>query len=75
MSAEDIQTVGDLIKRLGGPAKASPVLGKSPQNITNWQRAGAIPSKHFLVHQQALTAIGVTAPASLWGFAEARAAE
>ena len=69
----EIQTPRDLIDTLGGVTKAAVVLEeKHPSTISNWVRAGAIPSNKYRKHKARLDELKIVAPDSLW-FDEAAA--
>jgi hypothetical protein len=63
-----IKTLPDLIEATGGPTKLAKVLRTTPQNITNWQAKGYIPSAYYMAHSEMLEAKGFRAKHKIWGF-------
>ena len=43
-----IETLDDMVKALGGGIGLAPLLGISPQSISNWKRKKVIPSRQRL---------------------------
>lgn len=70
MQASPIHSVADLIEHLGGPKAAGDALGTTPQNVVNWRAAKRIPARFHILHRARLSARGIQAPESLWGFVQ-----
>lgn len=68
MRAVKVNSVTELVAKLGGPKAASIVLETTPQNVVNWKASGKIPARLHLVHKQRLVAAGIRAADACWGF-------
>jgi len=62
-----VETIGELIERLGGPSKAAEILGATPQRVVNWRNRGRITPALFLHNQERLKERGLKAPPEFWG--------
>lgn len=67
---EQLQTVDQVIEKLGGTVEASRLAGVYPSQISTWRSTGKLGAKTYLILQDALKSRGYTAPASLWGMIE-----
>lgn len=67
---EKVKTAAEAIEALGGDAELARRLEVSVQTVWNWRERG-LPSRYFLVLNSMLKRKGFSAPASLWGIAEA----
>lgn len=66
-----IASVAELVTELGGPKRASEVLGgATPQKVVNWRASGKLPARFHLLHGMQLAELGISAPPSLWGLIE-----
>jgi len=70
---EILSTTDDVIDALGGNAKCARRIGYEPKTVSAWRGwfRGRFPAETYVVLQRELATIGKTAPASLWGMAEA----
>lgn len=66
---QELQTASDVVKALGGPAKAGRLTGRSMQAAWNWTAENKLPADLYLLITKALERDGKTAPASLFGMA------
>jgi DNA-binding transcriptional regulator YdaS (Cro superfamily) len=74
MQAKRVTSVEAIMGELGKQAAIARQLGVTPQAVSQWKKKNRIPSLHFLTMQRMLSAKGVDAPVTLWGF-EQEAAE
>lgn len=65
-----LETTGEVIEAVGGPAKAAEITGRKYTAAWNWTKAETFPSNTYLSLQAALREKGMTAPASLWRMRE-----
>lgn len=73
--AEILETTAEVIRAVGGPAKAAAITGRKYSAVWNWTKAEAFPANTFLSLQAALREQGKSAPASLWRMQEPEAAQ
>lgn len=70
--AEQINSVDEVIERLGGDAVVARMLGISPQAVWNWKgRDKSMPADTFMPLSKALNEKDLYAPPSLWRWREA----
>ena len=77
----DLTTSSEVIDALGGTSAAAELASQgapggvcSLPSVSNWRRAGRLPSYTFLLFTVELNARGYRAPSMLWGIAPACAA-
>lgn len=61
-----LDTVDDVITKLGGPTEVGRLTGKTPQAVWNWGPRGRMAPDVFLIMSAELERRGFTAPAELW---------
>lgn len=67
----ELATIDEVIKALGGPVAVLRLTGhRSRSSVSNMRAAGQFPPRTYVVMTTALTALGKTAPAHLWGMIE-----
>ena len=68
-SSDVLTTVREVKLALGGNTAVAILTGSKPSAAGNWggPKCPQFPSKTFVVMNEALAAIGKSAPASLWG--------
>lgn len=64
---EELLTTLDVIEALGGNQTVADLTGSTNKAVWNWRGFETFPSNTYVALNDALTAIGKTAPASLWG--------
>jgi hypothetical protein len=65
-----LQTVDQVIDKLGGTVRTSELAGVRPSQVSGWRSAKRLGTKSYLVLKQELETRGFTAPAKLWGIDE-----
>lgn len=67
--AEQINTVDEVIEKLGGRGEVARMVGVTTQAVTNWRtRDRGFPPETFVVLTEALQKKNLSAPQSLWRF-------
>jgi hypothetical protein len=66
MSDASLDTVQDVIDALGGPTKASRIVGCSPQSIVNSRNQGYFPPSYYRAMTEALETLSLKADPQLW---------
>jgi hypothetical protein len=66
MDKSDCTTFEDVMTALGGNGPVGDLTGAKASTVSMWKKAGSFPSNTFLVMGEALSAMGKSAPASLW---------
>ena len=62
-----IYKTADLIRELGGPAKAAAFFGVSRPTISAWRhRSGKFPAELYFQHQKLLADAGIEAHPGIW---------
>lgn len=67
--AEQINTVSEVIDRLGGNSVVAAALGLTPNAVGNWRERG-FPPETFIALTDLLNAKGCFAPPKLWKMRE-----
>lgn len=67
MSIEVIETAEQVFDALGGNSAVEAITSSKPSAVSNWRSFGSFPSNTYVAMNDALAAVGKTAPASLWG--------
>lgn len=62
-----LNTADAVIDALGRTSEVARLSGRPMQAVSNWRRAGRIPSELILIHRAELRRRGFDAPASIWG--------
>lgn len=62
-----LTTAGQVIDKLGGTTATARLTDRLPQHVSNWRATGRLPADTFLILSKELEALGVTAPAEIWG--------
>ena len=62
-----LTTSGEVMDVLGGNSSVARLTASSQNRVSNWRVKGRFPANTYLALQSALTAVGHTAPAELWG--------
>lgn len=75
MVNEVLETTKEVVKAVGGPAKAAEITGRNYSAAWNWTKRGYFPPNTFLSLSAALREKGKQAPASLWRMDEPEAAQ
>ncbi len=70
--AEQINSVQEIVERLGGPTKLSQKLGISQPTVSIWIMRNKIPSRWFLAIMALLNKEGCTAVPKIFGMKPAR---
>lgn len=70
MALERLESVGDVINKLGGNIAVGKITNTRPKSVSMWRTNRALPTKTFVVLSNALAEIGFCAPHSLWGMVE-----
>lgn len=70
MNTASLKTSDEVIDALGGTARVAELTHRLPQSVSNWRKAGRLPSDTFLIISGALKSKGMAAPPSLWGIVE-----
>lgn len=66
----ELQTVDEVLAKLGGPTMAAALVNKTAQNANSWKIAKKFPAKTYVAFSRELRARGCTAPLRLWGMLE-----
>lgn len=74
MVSEVLETTDQVVKAVGGPAKAAEITGRKYSAAWNWTKRDFFPANTYLSLRAALREKGKTAPASLWRMDEPEAA-
>lgn len=67
----ELTTTSDVIEALGGVSEVARITGAKYPAAYNWTKFVVFPAKTYVVMQEALAALGCSAPASLWGMVPA----
>jgi hypothetical protein len=80
LATDFLETASEVIDAVGGTGEAAVLVaaaaptGKcTAQSVSNWRAAGRFPPQTYLVFSAALSAIGKSAPPSLWSMYEPKA--
>lgn len=71
MVNEVLETTEQVVKAVGGPAKAAEITGRKYSAAWNWTKRDHFPPNTYLSLKAALDERGKQAPASLWRMEEA----
>lgn len=66
MSMRTLSTTSEVIDALGGTAEVARLTGRKLNAASNWHQFQTFPPDTFLTMQEALSDIGIKAPAWLW---------
>lgn len=69
-----LRNADQVIARLGGLNRVAEITATDLKSAYNWPRFGQFPASTYVAMMRALNRRGYTAPASLWGMRESRAA-
>jgi hypothetical protein len=67
-----LKNASQVIDALGGTVIFGRRYKRSKQNVSNYRSTGRLPPEIYLLNVADLQAIGLTAPASIWGIREPR---
>ena len=68
MTEPDINSVGELVERLGGYSEAAKALDCDIRVLRMWNTRKGIPARYFFKHTPILQDAGIRANPSLWNF-------
>ena len=66
MKKDKLETADDVIDAAGGTTKVAARFQVSIPAVCQWRRRGKLPPRTFSAWQQILSAMGKSAPPSLW---------
>ncbi len=69
MADDNVQTVDDLIKALGGTGTVAAFCGVKPSAVSNWKQRGFPPSQHYRISKEAERR-GLSVDESLFGLSK-----
>ncbi len=68
MTEPNINSVGELVERLGGFSEAAKRLDCHHRKLRVWVQRGAIPARHYFNHLARIKDTGFSPSPSIWKF-------